>query len=491
MKILLLSPANNDMVSAVSVPMGLLSIGTYLKKSGHCVKILDFAVDRINLKKEFESFRPDICGVSVRSPKSVRFSIDISKKVKKFNPSVPVVWGGPFCNNVPAEILFAEEIIDIVSFGEGELTWLDLADYAAGNIKIEDIRGIAYRSADGFVRTPDRDFINLENILPVDWSLVDVNKYFQYLFGCEKLLYLYYSKGCPAKCTFCYNHDFHHSCYRKKSLELFMTELKELVENYGLDGFYLSDELAFPDRNNLYEFCDALRETGYELKWGSQTRIGILNKSDLEYMYNSGCRWMDFGIESGSPEMLKKINKNIPYDLIIPTFEWCNETGIFSMTNFILGFPDETCEDLKQSVELAKKIKASTITFGFYCFNYSSPMGRELYAEYKDLLPEKLKDYNKNDFYVNSLPDFSDIPKKDKKVVQAYFMWKQLSTKDIAGAPHKFEMFIKHIKILLKQVNVIGLRHFPESIIKTFYPFIRFGFMYYFCKKTLKKYGLK
>lgn len=491
MNILLLSPANNDMVSAVSVPMGLLSIGTYLKNAGHNVRILDFAINRFNLKKELELFRPDICGVSVRSPKSVRFAIDISKRIKKYNSGLPVVWGGPFCNNVPLNVLFNESYIDIVSFGEGELTWLELAEYAGGMKKLDEIKGIAFRNGCGIEKTAEREFIDLENILPVDWSLVEVPKYFQYLFGCEKLLYLYYSKGCPAKCTFCYNHDFHRSCYRKKTLELFMSELKELVEKYGLDGFYLSDELSFPDKNELYEFCDALTETGYNLKWGSQTRIGNLKKEDLEYMYKNGCRWMDFGIESGSPEMLKKINKNIPYDLIVPTFDWCSEIGIFSMANFILGFPGETEQDLQMSVNLAKQIKASTVTFGFYCFNYSSPMGRELYKEYKDGMPKKLKDYNKNDFYTNSLPEFSDIPKKDKKVVQSYFMWKQLSTKNITGAPHKFEMFIKHIKIFLKQVNVIGISHLYEAIIKTFIPFVRFCFMNYFCKKTLKKYGLK
>ena len=199
MNILLFSPANNDMVSAVSVPMGLLSIGTYLKNAGYNVKILDFAISRFNLKKELESFSPDICGVSVRSPKSVIFAMDISKRIKKYNSGLPVVWGGPFCNNVPLKILFKESFIDIVSFGEGELTWLELAEYAQGKKKLEDIRGIAFRAPHGIEKTPDREFIDLENILPVDWSLVDVPKYFQYLFGCEKLLYLYYSKGCLEK----------------------------------------------------------------------------------------------------------------------------------------------------------------------------------------------------------------------------------------------------------------------------------------------------
>lgn len=491
MKVLLFSPANSDLISSVSIPLGLVSIATYLKKHGNEVRIVDFAVEKISVEKVLKEFQPDICGVSVRSSKSVCFSLDISKKIRRFKKKIPIVWGGPFCYNAPVEQFFKEKVIDIISYGEGEITWLELAEYVNGTRQLGDIKGIAFRDGGKITVTAEREFIDLENILPADWSVIDVTKYFQYLFGAKKLVYLYYAKGCPGRCTFCYNNAHNRNCYRKKSLETFMAELKYLVDNYGIDGFYLADEMIFMHQNELYEFCDALDATGYKLTWGGQTRIGAIDKAGLRRMYDSGCRWMDFGIESGSKRMLKKIKKGIPYELIEPTYEWCDETGIISMANFIIGIPGETVNDLKESVELAKRIKATTITFGLYCYNYTSEMGKEIYEKYKNRLPKKLIDYRKNDFYMNSLPDFSEIPKKDKYIVQGYFMWDQITKRDFSDETMRFDLFKKHIIAVVRQSKFIGLRHMPDVAYRTFLPFFRFFLTTKFCRKTLKKYGLK
>jgi radical SAM superfamily enzyme YgiQ (UPF0313 family) len=126
MRILLITPTNSDLLHAVSVPVGLVSIGTYLKQAGHEVKIADLSVSHISVSKLVREFRPDLCGVSVRSAKSVSFAVDVSKKVHRLG--VPVVWGGPFCDQAPLEHFFDSGIIDVLSFSEGEMTWLELAD---------------------------------------------------------------------------------------------------------------------------------------------------------------------------------------------------------------------------------------------------------------------------------------------------------------------------------------------------------------------------
>lgn len=488
MKILLISPTNSDLLHAVSVPVGLISIGTYLKQAGHEVKIIDLSVSHLSVKKVVKEFKPDICGVSVRSSKSVSFAVDVSKKVHRMG--VPVVWGGPFCDQAPLEHFFEPGFIDILSFSEGEMTWLELADAFENNKPLDSIKGIAFKKDGKIIRTEDRDFMDLSKILPCEWSLVDVPKYFQYLYGSQRLLYLYLSKGCPGHCSFCYNIEFHRSCHRRKPLETFMTELKELVENYGLDGFYLADEMSFMKKSDLYDLCDALDSEGYKMTWGFQTRIGALNKEDMQRAYDSGCRWIDFGIESGSPKMIKKIGKNIPLDKIIPTFKWCEEVGIISMSNFIIGLPGENADDLRCSVNLAKSLPDNEPTFLLYGYNYGSPVGKEIYNSGKYKLPKKLKDYSKIDFCYNTLPNFSDVPAWDKKVVQGYFLWNQLFRKDYSKETKSFDMIYKHIKIVLDRISYVGIVHLPEALIKSAFPFIRFFIAAKFCKKTRSKYGL-
>lgn len=488
MRILLVTPTNSDLLHAVSVPVGLVSIGTYLKQAGHEVKIADLSVSHISVSKLVRDFRPDLCGVSVRSAKSVSFAVDVSKKIHRLG--IPVIWGGPFCDQAPLEHFFDSGVIDVLSFSEGEMTWLDLADAFENKKNLEDIKGIAFRKDGRIIRTENREFMDLGEILPCDWSMVDIPKYFQYLYGAEKLLYLYLSKGCPGHCSFCYNIEFHRSCHRRKPLSTFMTELKELVENHGLDGFYLADEMAFMIKNDLYDLCNALDDAGYKMTWGFQTRIGALNKEDIQRAYNSGCRWIDFGIESGSPAMIKRIGKNIPLDKIHPTFEWCKEIGIITMSNFIVGLPHETAEDLRNSVELARSLPGNEPTFLLYGYNYGSPVGKEIYNSKKYKLPRKLKDYSKIDFCFNLLPNFSEIPDWDKKVVQGYFLWKQLFRKDYSEKTKSFDMIYKHLKIVLDRIFFVGIIHLPEALIKSAFPFFRFFVAANFCKKTLRKYGI-
>ena len=489
MKILLISPSNCDLVHAVSVPLGLLSIGTYLKKRKHKVKILDLCVSRQSVREVLEEFEPDLCGVSVRSTKQVSSALNISKTIHK--KGIPVIWGGPFCSYAPIEHFFDTGVIDILSFSEGEITWIELADAFENCINLEKIKGIAFKKEGKIIKTPEREFMDLNEILPADWSLVDIPKYFQYLYGANKLLYLYLSKGCPGNCTFCYNNVFHRSCHRRKSVDIFSLELKELVEEYGLDGFYLADEMAFFKKSDLYDLCGALDKTGYNLLWGFQSRIGALNKEDFQRAYDSGCRWVDFGIESGSKRMLSVINKNIPFGKIETTFDWCKEIGIISMANFIIGFPGETVDDLQETVSLAKRILVTQPTFFLYGYNYGSEIGKELYGSGKYKLPKKLWEYSKIDLFYNRLPNFSDIPTWDKKVIQGYFLWQQLSKEEYSKESKRFELFYKHIKTVLNRISYCPVLRIPEAIVKSFFPYVRFFFAAKFCKKTLEKYGLE
>ena len=488
MKILLVVPAKCDLIHSVSLPLGLISIGTYLKEYGHEVKLIDPCVTHVSISKTLKDFQPDIIGLSIRSQKQILSAVSISKKAHKMG--IPVVWGGPICNIAPIEHFFAEEYIDILSFSEGEMTWVDLADTLEKGKPLDDVKGIAFRKNGKIIRTPDREFMDLSKILPSDWSLVDVPKYFTGIYSVKKLVYVYLSKGCPGHCSFCYNSYFHRSCVRRKSVEVFMTEIKQLVEVYGIDGFYLADEYAFSKKSDIYELCDALDATGYKLGWGFETRIGLLDKSDLQRLYDSGCRWIHFGIETASPRMMKRINKNIPFDKVIPTFEWCNEVGIIPVSSFVIGMPGETVEDLQYNVELAKKLPNCEISFFKYAYIYDSPFGREIFNSGKYKLPEKLLDSRKIDLYHSRTPNFSQIPMRDLNVVQGYFFWDLLTKSDYDKKEKNVLHLFKQFKILLNRVFHINIRFLPEAVLTSAIPLFRFFFAAKFCKKTRKKYGL-
>ena len=446
MKALFIVPYNCDLIHAVSVPLGLISIATYLNANGHEAKIIDLSVTHKNIHREIRDFQPDIIGVTLCSVKHMNGAIYITKRIKRKH-AIPVVWGGSFADTTNAEWVFRDGGADYISFSEGEATWLEMMERLKAGKSFDDCAGLGYMKNGKLVVTPDRPFLDLTTLPDLDYSLVDVSLYRQYLYGCENVVYVYLSKGCPAHCTFCINAVSHRCTYRRRSLDQFMAETRVLVEQYGVDGLYFCDELCFFNKAQVYEVCDAFDASGLNFRWGFQTRIGILGEEEFRRAYESGCRWVDFGIESGNKEQLAKMKKMIPYELIEPTFEMCERVGLVSMANFIIGLPGETEAQVRDTVEMAKRVHATQRSVFKYCLSPKTEMGKEAMASDKMKRPfKKLTDYKRVDFYANQHDNFSEVPRKELNVIQSYFLWKALFRKEYGEKTKPFDLFYKHIK---------------------------------------------
>lgn len=490
MKALLVMPYNCDLIHAVSLPLGILSISTYLNAHGHEARICDLSVSHERISKVVEEFKPDIIGFSLGSMKHLEGAIYLTKKVKKYG--VPVVWGGPFCDVADPLILLRDGKADYISFSEGEGTWLEMCNCLRDGKSFECCRGIAYLKDGKSVRTADREFLDLAEMPELDYKLIDVNAYSQYLYGCKNLMYVYMAKGCPAHCTFCTNQISHKCQYRRRSLEKFMHETEILVREYGVDGLYFGDELFCLNKDEFYECCDAFDRSGLDFTWGFQTRIGILGKAEFERAYKSGCRWVDFGIESGNKEQLKIMKKGIPYDLIEPTFEWCTDARLVCLANFIVGLPHETEEQLMDTVKLASRLKATQCTFLKFCISPNTEMGIKAIEDGLMHHPiTTIKDYKKIDFFVSKTDNFSEIPVKELDVIQSHYLWNAIFRKDYGKEKKEYDLLFKHVQTLLRRLSFLDLKCRIKCLTELVLLFSRFFFDTHFHPRIYKKYGLK
>ncbi len=489
MKILFINPSTSKYNRSVSAPLGLLSIASYLQMKGHTVKIYDRTVSKKAFEEIVEEYKPELCGISLISYKSVTDTLELAEKLKSRN--IPVIAGGPLPSVLP-EITLDCNLFDAVSIGEGEETWLELAEHYSGKgLALTEIAGLALKDSDGkIIFTKTRPFIDLSVLPSIDWTLVDVPKYFQSSYGCNKMLYLYSAKGCPFSCTFCYNKDFHRSTYRKRPNEILLDEIRFLVENYGLDGVYFADEMWCTNKNEMHEICDSLKNLNLNFVWGCQTRIGVFDKEDFQYMYNSGCRWIFFGIESGSKKMLNIINKKIQYDKIADTFDACRQANIACIGSFIVGLPDETEDDLKETVNLIKRLNTSLINVNYLVLIPGSDIYKTMLSTGRYQEQSTLADFAKVDHLGKLEYNFSKISDIDLKVVRAYFMWKSFTAKDVPGTG-KFQFAKKVIIDALKSVKTGDLISF---IVSTWFAGIEFLKNLYYSHmffSVKKKYNLK
>lgn len=488
MRILFVNPTTSLYTRSVSAPLGLLSIASYLESKGHIVKIYDRAVDKTKLQKIINDFKPQISGISVLSYKLIKDMLNVAEELKKYE--IPVIVGGPLVS-VLSELTLKYDCIDAVSIGEGEETWLELVEaYEKENIDLKGIRGLAIKDKDGnCIFTGERDFVDLAKLPSLNWDLLNVSKYFQSSYGCKRMLYLYSAKGCPYSCTFCYNKNFHRCKYRKRPTDILLEEIKYLVVNYGLDGVYFADEMWCRNSKEMKEICTQLKNLELDFVWGCQTRIGLFDQEDLRFMYDCGCRWVFFGIESGSKRILEKINKKICYEKIEETFRYCKEANIACIGSFITGFPDETQEDLKSTVALAKKLETSLINFNYLALVPGSEIYQDLLQSRRYKEVDTLKDFSKRNPLEKLEYNYSEIPDLDIKVARACFLWKSFFAADVPGT-EKYGFAKKVISDAVKSLKTGELISFIASTYFAGMEFLKIAYYANFFPSVKKKYNL-
>ncbi|MCH5198706.1 MAG: B12-binding domain-containing radical SAM protein [Oscillospiraceae bacterium] len=490
MNILLINPKAEGYTRSVTLPLGLLSIASYLKANGHNVRLYDRCVEEISAENAAGSFKADIVGVSLISYKALEDSLYISEFYKKLN--IPVIWGGPLASELPSAV-FKYPCVDAVSIGEGEETWLELANaYENGAPDLSSISGLALRKSPcGYYLTPQRDFIDLASLPDTDWSLIDVPKYFQSSYGCRRMLYLYSAKGCPFSCVFCYNKDFHRCVYRKRPVDALLREIKVLVNEYGMDGVYFADELWCRNSIEMRGICDALKSLNLNFVWGCQTRIGMFSQEDLKYMANAGCRWIFFGVESGSKRILQKMNKRIAYEKIVSSFADCKKAGIVAIGSFIVGFPEETPEDLKKTIELIEQLDTSLINLNFFIVMPGSEIYKQMISDGRYPEITDLNMLREADFMLRPDGNYSEIPTRDMKVVQSWYMWRSFSSNNINVGSIKTSFTKKVISDALKSLRGETLKSFVLSSVYAAKEFLIIAFYAHFFPGIKKKYGIK
>ena len=490
MRVLLINPKTEKYTRAITAPLGLLSIASYLEAEGFSVRLYDRTVEKTSLEEVFRSFPAELVGVSLISFLSVYDAEDVSAFLKQ--RGVPVVWGGPLASELPEAVL-KNNCVDAVSLGEGEATWLELAKaVAAGRLDWSGIAGLALRGPDGTaVRTEARPFLDLAVLPDINWRLVDVQKYFQTSYGCKRMLYLYAAKGCPFSCTFCYNKDFHHCTYRKRPMEALLREIRFLVENYGMDGVYFADELWCRSVKDMHEICDSLKSLRLDFVWGGQTRIGIFSREDFAYMYDAGCRWIFFGVESGSKEMLRRMNKKIAFDKIEQTVADCKAAGIVTIASFIIGYPGETVAQARETVDLIRRLDTHMINLNFFIVVPGADIYYQLIDEGKITAITNLHTLADEEPMQQLEYNYSAIPDLDINVIRSYYMWRSFLANDIKVDGKRTSFTKKVITDGLKSVKTGNLKEFIASAWNAGMEFLRTCWYANAYPAIKKKYGIK
>jgi anaerobic magnesium-protoporphyrin IX monomethyl ester cyclase len=338
-------------------PLGLMYLAAVLEQDGYEIKIIDCPVcniDHEKLRAELSSFEPNLIGISSITP-TIESAFHSARVAKEACPDSKVILGGPHVTFMDKQILGQEATVDIVVRGEGERTLLELAQHLPNSESLGGINGITFRNSNGqIMQTPDRPFIqNLDELPRPAYKYVPLKKY--RVFG-RTHLPIMTSRGCPYQCSFCVASQMFGGKYRARSPKSVVDELEWLRDVHGADATYFCDDTLTLERKRSLEIFDEMKNRKIGLPWGCQTRVDT-PKEVLVKMREANCQMIHFGVESGCQRILDAVKKSISIEQCEKAVKWAKEEGIFAAVTAILGYPGETKDTVKQTLDLVRRLE--------------------------------------------------------------------------------------------------------------------------------------
>jgi len=355
-----------------TMPLALVALASALDRSQVDVVIIDGRLEADPIRAVAAAARGALCvGISVLTGAPIHDALAVSRAVKAVEPECPVVWGG-WHPSLFADECLAEPSIDIVVTGQGEDAFRDVI---ARLIDGERVRGQVSR--------PMQDL----NAFPAhDYSLIPVERYFD-LKRARQIDYIS-SQGCRFRCAFCADPAVFARGWTGLSPERIGEEVEQLHRRHRMADLAFQDETFFTHAPRVDALAEQFLRRTLPITWTATLRADQacrLGDDLLAKTVRSGLRRVMVGVESGSQEMLDRLQKDMKLDQVRRTAEMCTRHGVGAIFNFIVGFPGESEPSMRATLELAKTLRRSNPEFETPIFYYrpypGNPMAEQSAAQ--------------------------------------------------------------------------------------------------------------
>ena len=345
---------------------GTMLLATKLLQAGFSADILRFG----QIEQRYQEYKVFLTATIERilgmEPKVVSFytlwphyhiMLRIAKELKARRNDLFIVLGGPQASATAFDTMNAAPWVDYICTGEGENTIVPFIESILNHNcqDIQSVLGLYYRK-DGVVVHNDMNIplCDLDTLPHWDDRLCaiyhenpnpgwDSPYYFMPIDA---------GRGCPYNCTFCCSSHFWKRTYRLKSPARILEDIRYYYEKYGITSFWFSHDAITTNRKLITEVCDLLIASGMNIRWRCTSRIDCVDEELLLKMKESGLVEIELGIETGSLRMQKLTKKNLNLQHAQKLISFMLKQGLLVGLFFMYGFPEETEEDLNDTLEL-------------------------------------------------------------------------------------------------------------------------------------------
>ncbi|MDO8489143.1 MAG: radical SAM protein [Candidatus Omnitrophota bacterium] len=396
-------------------PFGILYLSAILKKQKHlghiaCVDYLaqdseSFAedLDKFIISEAVDAispYIPDILAFSLSLSSSYDFFCHCLPLLRKTWPKAKVIVGGMHASNA-VEFLLENHDIDYLLAGEAEESFPLLLACLLEQEEKPVIKGVHWRGGIRYdLKGKPQIAAPIENLnlLPFpDWSLLKMDCYAgQAAQGAQifwegvytdrvqnKHASLLTTRGCPFNCTFCASHSIHARKMRVRDVPGVIEEMRQLNKGYGINCFHIFDDLALCTTKRALDLLRAMNNSGIEdlqVAFTQTLSVSCTNEETIDALIDyTGARTIAFAVETGHPQTQKAIKKHCDLDKAGRLIRYAQSRGLIVTINILLGFPEETREQMLYSISYVKEyLKPNWTQF----FIATPIIGTEMYDQF-------------------------------------------------------------------------------------------------------------
>lgn len=386
------------------------------------------------VRAELRKSKPDVVGITSYSTEYMDEQRKISSIIKEELPESILVFGGVVPTVIPDQAM-EDPNIDYCVIGEGEYRFPRLLDALnAGNKdELSKMDGLGMRSKGQVKINPRVEFIeNLDEVPFPDYGDIDISAYGNNTvkFYAQMIPRKYpwaitiASRGCPFHCIFCAAESVTGRKVRCRSVDNVLEEIDLLYNKHGIREIIFLDDHFLANKKRAIDFMERLIDRNYDLTWKcGNVAVFALDERMLELMWKSGSYQITISVESGNQEVLDNIIKK-PVNLkkASEMIKIAKSLGFEIICNFVIGFPDETWEQIRDSLNYADKIDVDMVNF-----HVATPLPK---TELMDIAVERgyVRLEDKLSGYTKSIFATSEFTSEELQIVRA-FEWDRINFK--------------------------------------------------------------
>jgi len=335
--------------------LGVMYLSAVLKSKGHKTEVF-IGTNIRHLVGDIKKYGPDIVGFSCTTG-AHEIALKIAKEIKHCTSAI-TIFGGPHPTFFPEFI--EEEGVDVICIGEGEGALADLADAVDKKTEIGNIPNLWIKQGKQIIKNNVRPLIDNLDSLPFPDRTIYYNKY-PFLNLSQKVFIA--GRGCPYKCTYCFNESLQElysgkgKYVRFRSVENILAEISKTLKNYNFKTVYMCDDTFILNKIWLFEFLEKYK-TKIKLPFFCLVRADLISEDIVEKLKSANCCTVFFGVESGDENIRNLVlGKRITDLQIIEAAKLLKRHKMNFRTYNMLGLPGETLKEAFKTIELNIKIK--------------------------------------------------------------------------------------------------------------------------------------